>query len=426
MPIEPLEARRIEEPANASDEVMFARQAIFDRQLNVSGYELLFREHPDRLMGRQDGTAKTASLIFDSIATWGQAKITGGRPAHINFTTWLLLSDIPSMLDPGRTVIELVGEVEATESVLGACRVLRERGFRVALDNVRDSARVEPFRDVIDIVKVDFGILGPNARERIAGELISEARYELIAEKVQSPADFQQAVDLGFDRFQGVFLDRPELVTHRRIRGFRPHYIRMLAAVSCREIDFDEVADAVKSELSLSHHMLRLAGSAAAHQMSQVHSVREALVLLGERALHRAAMLTTVADLGSEVPVQLAVDSAIRARFCESLATAGLAEKPFDLFFLGMLSKIDALLDIPMADAVEGLPISDALTLALVDRAGRLGDVLMFVEAYERGDSSAVERAITQLGVDETQVGRCYREALAWAGEAFGSEPARR
>jgi EAL and modified HD-GYP domain-containing signal transduction protein len=86
-----------------------------------------------------------------------------------------------------------------------------------------------------------------------------------------------------------------------------------------------------------------------------------------------------------------------------------------DLFLLGLLSMMDAILQIPMSLVIDGLSLDADSTVMLVDNAGPLLPLYRLVWALERGAWGAVVRACDQLGLREESVAEAFSSAMGWA-----------
>ena len=405
---------------NDHGDVVVARQAIYDRSLRVVGYELLFRSATGERIETIGGTTASARVLSDYLTVHDRQSLTGGLPAFINFTRELVTGDLLKQLSPTQLAIEILEEIEPDEEVLAACRQLVRRGFTVALDDVSSLERLVAFDDAITLVKVDFLVVDEDELLRIA-RYAKQQGLVLLAEKVVTWDDFSEAIDLGFDRFQGYFLSTPTLVRHRTVRAFKSVYMRLLTAVQREEVDFDELASIIKTDLGLTNLMLRFANSAHAAQRRKIGSLKDALVIQGNEGVRRTVMLLLLADVGGGSPEQLAIDSVSRARFCELMAEGEheFEQPSFELFLLGMFSLLASILRVPVDQAIRDLPLPDAVRHALVEGEGDLATLLHLVEAYEHDDWEAVRRDASALGIDELAGARRIMEAWSWTGEAF-------
>jgi EAL and modified HD-GYP domain-containing signal transduction protein len=113
-------------------------------------------------------------------------------------------------------------------------------------------------------------------------------------------------------------------------------------------------------------------------------------------------------------PTELMRISLLRARFCELIAEQMDPTQSDAAFTVGLFSVLDALLDLPMKEALEPLPLAPAVEEALIDQSGMLGQILDCVFAYQRGHWEGVDR----LPHLSAALGNAYLEALAWSDSA--------
>jgi EAL and modified HD-GYP domain-containing signal transduction protein len=167
--------------------------------------------------------------------------------------------------------------------------------------------------------------------------------------------------------------------------------MELLNRLSNPDVSFDELVEIVRIDLGLSYRLLRAVNSAASGLVRPISSVREALVMLGHRQLRAWVLLMVVADASDVVEEQLTA-AMTRARMCELLAVHLRTVRPDVAFFGGLLSSLDFLLNMPMREVVERLPLEDTIGRALVSREGDLGRIIDTVAAYEVADLDALSR----------------------------------
>ncbi len=405
----------------AHAEFFVARQPILTRDSDVFAYELLFRSGPENVFTATDGTQATAELITGRILTVGLDQLSASRPAFINFTRNLLVNDYFTLLPPEQTVIELLEDIEIDGQVVDACRRLRSDGYRLALDDVTSLERYEPILDLVNFVKVDFQRASEAEREALARARGSRrSRIWALAEKVETQTQFHQALELGYDYFQGHFLSRPAMLSGKEIPAFKLSLMELLYAAHRPDFDFGELEAIVRHDVALSYKMLRFANAAAHGVRHRIESVKHALVMLGQEDVVRAVSLLALAGMGADKPEELAVRSVVRASMCEALAPkADLHDSKLDLFLLGMFSNVDVLLDIPMNEVVTRLPTSDEVNAALLTRPGRLRDVLELVIAYEDAHWPRVAALSERMAVEPAELPALYVDAVTQADDVF-------
>ncbi len=401
-------------------ESFIARQPIFDRDLNVYGYELLFRSGLVNACTEPDLDRAASKVIADSLQLTSIETLTGGRKAFINLTREVLVQEFSLALPRGLTVLEILEGVAPDEEVLHACERLKEAGFGLALDDFVYKPESEPLVRMADVVKVDFLSSKPPERESMARRLAPRG-IELLAEKLETQAELENARKLGYKFFQGYFFARPSILATRDIPGSKLQYLRILQEIHRRDVDFRRIEEIIRHDLSLCYKFLRYVNSAYFGWVDEVRNIRQALQLLGEKEVRKWVTLVVMATMAEDKPHELIVTAITRARFCELVApVARLASRADDLFLAGMLSLLDAVLDRPLPSVLSELPIDRDIRSALLEDAGPLRDTFACVLAYERGDWDAFSRWAAGLAVDEGSIPALHRDAVEWGRRAFG------
>lgn len=406
---------------DAATHVFVARQPIFDKRKRVIAYELLFRSGLQNSAGAINRTEAAAHVVSNAVLTFGLDTLIGTKKAFLNFTADHLISGVASLLPKDKVVIELLEDVEPTEAVLAAARHLRKQGYALALDDFEYSPRFEPLLELVQFVKVAFRQSTPAARNDVARRLGGRGLC-LLAEQVETLEEYQDALKAGYTYFQGYFFCRPEVVTKREITPARVTGMKLLQALNQTNLNYADMEDIIKRDVSVSHRLLRYINSAWFGFSMRIDSIRHALVLLGENDVRRWVALMALGGLGDRKPAELAVNAAIRGRLCEALAPAlGMQARSFDLFLLGAFSMMDAMLDRPMEDAVQDVPLPSEVEQALLGQANPLRDVLNLVQAYEAGRWDDVTAGVALLRLTEDVLPPLYFDAVEWARESFGA-----
>lgn len=400
-------------------EVCIARQPIFDRYRHVYGYELLFRS----VHGRPgvDADRATASVIADSLLRVGLGRITGGKRAFINFTRDTLVKGYATIFPRDQIVVEILEDVEQDPEVFDTCRQLKQAGYLIALDDFVCEDWTNPLLRFADIIKVDFRATPASARAHLP-RAIAYRKLKSLAEKVETRAEFDEAIELGFTYLQGYFFSRPLVLSGRDVPGFRLRYLEVLREINRPSLDFGEIEAIIKREPSLLYKLMTYINAAGFGFRTRITSVRQALALLGEDAVRKWASVVALAGLAQDRPPETLVTALVRARFCEQLAAAvGLGDRAEELFFLGLLSLLDVLTGRPMPELVTELPLADDVKLALLGNRTRPFDVLSCLLTYERGDWEAFALYAAKLRLPEAEVARVYLDAVAWGTESFAT-----
>jgi len=392
-----------------------ARQPILTKDEKVLGYELLFREAPDERHFHSDLETATTSII-DTLNVVGFDAVCDGRLAFINCTEQMLLKEFFLLLPPDQVVIELQ-TVPVNQAVAEACMQLRQKGYKIALDNFILDDRREPLAIYADFLKVDIRNHSFAQNAALAAKHATRNR-QMLAEKVETRVQLLEASTTGYTLFQGYFFRYPERMRARHIPANQATQLRLLQVISAVEVNLDDVEDLIKHDASLCYRLLRYLNSPLVGMPSPVRSVRHAMALLGERELVRWLRMATTLAMGQDKCSDLVLSSLVRARFCE-LISPKIDQGKSDLFLIGMVSLMDAILEIPMGVVVEGLAFDaatkDALLGAKKGSETPLTPLYRLMLAREEGDWEEVTAQARKLNLSLPQVNRAYNEAMVWA-----------
>jgi len=393
-----------------------ARQPILKADEKVFGYELLFRDGVENQFAGRDSDHASRSVL-DSFLLMGLDVLCDGRQAFINFTRGILLSDYITLLPPRQIVVEILESIAPDDSVVSACRNLKEAGYLIALDDfTHNDARVA-LTGLADIIKVDFRLTPPGELAGIVDRY--GKRSMMLAEKVETQQEFRAAKELGFSYFQGYFFCRPEMVPTTRLSPNQMNHLRMLQAASRPELNPREIEQLVKSEPSICYRLLRYLNSSLFGFSGEIRSIRHALTLLGERETRRWLHLVATLAAGRSKTSALILAALVRARFCELLGRE-LGRRDSDFFLLGLLSLMDAILEMPMAEIMKSVSIDAECKAALLEQTGAAAVVYQLVLAQEAGDWPRVSEFARQLRLSDEEIADHHWRAMKWAREMTG------
>lgn len=401
-------------------DVFVARQPIFTKSQKIFGYELLFRNSLDNAYNCNDGDQATSDVIYNSFFTIGMDNLTGGKRAFINFTENLLKKEIPMLLPKELVVVEILENVEPTIELIEACKKLKKAGYLLALDDFVFQPKFVPLLDLADIIKIDFLSTTGHDRKRVIQD-VGDRGIKFLAEKVETRADFEQAVKLGYAYFQGYFFSKPIVLKGKDIPTNKVNQLRVIRVL--RELEkenfkFGAIEQFIMYDVTLSYQLLRFINSVAFSLANEISSVKHALVLLGKNEIFKWISLIVMRTVGDNKTDGILVTSLARAKFCELIAEkAGLKEREPELFMMGMFSLIDVFIRRPLKDILAELPISEDVKGALLGETNKLSKVYRLTLAYERAEWTDFTMYAANLGIKEEDIPDYYKKAVAWADE---------
>lgn len=401
------------------DHFFLARQPILDRQQQLVAYELLFREAHCDAAGVTDDVVATATVIAHA-AELGMEQVVGQQMAFINVDGAALMSDFIRFLPRERVILEILETVKATPAVLARVRELKRAGFRFALDDVVGASDdVELLAPLVDVIKIDiqnmpFDLLGALAR-RFGGA-------KLLAEKVETLAQFEHCLALGFTYFQGYYFARPAILSGKKIAPSELAILRLLDLIDA-EVDNAEIERCIKHDALISINLLRLVNTPAVGARSRIDTLGQALAVLGRRQLRRWLQILLYVKPGAARQfisplLQMAVT---RGKLIELIAQQrhpGQRTCADIGFTVGIMSLMDAMFSVPMADIIASVKMPDEVSAALLARGGDYGRMLELVELVERADCGpALARAMDALGLSAAELNAIQIAAFEWVGE---------
>jgi c-di-GMP-related signal transduction protein len=391
---------------NPAHLVHVGRQPIFDRAGDVVAYELLFRGSMDAVEAGRRDTYATSHVIVNAFTEFGIGEVAAGRMCFINLTQEFLTGELKLPFGPENVVLEVLETVVIDDQVIAGITALVADGYHIALDDFVWGEGHERLLSLASYVKLDLLDGDLNRLEEIVTACRRHPDIQLVAERLETPAQLAIADHYGMELRQGYALSRPQVLTASSISPSRLRRLELLSALSAPDTKLDSVLSIIASDPALTLRVLRATNSAAHAAAARVSSVRQEVVLIGLPQIRQWAMLMVIDDVAEATEDQL-ITALTRARLSENVAAAlGVAVE--DAFMAGLITGVATLLNMTNASLSDQLPLSAEIADALLDGIGPVGRVLQIVDAYERGD--LVPECPT-LAAD-------YMDALRWSTRA--------
>jgi EAL and modified HD-GYP domain-containing signal transduction protein len=395
-----------------------ARQPIFNKNKNLFAYELLFRDSLNNVFPDIDGDEATCKMIEGSQFSMGLSDFTANKPAFINFTFETLSKGYPEMLTTDEVVIEILETVKPGKKLLAICKDLYEKGYTIALDDYEHQCVWEHFYPYIKIIKIDLQMTSFDEFKEIKKATTEFPHIEFLAEKVETYEEYNQALELGFDYFQGFFFAKPEVVKSKSLSPSQISMTELLYETCKSELNLISITAVFERDVTLSYKLLRYANSPIFRRGSEISTIKQALIILGSSELKRFIGLMFAANANPDKPSELINASMTRAKFCELVAHQ--VKSPIDVsiaFLTGLMSMIDAILDERLESILTKLPLCQEIKDTLLSNEGTLAEIIKLVDLISRADWDNCTAIIDELGLEKTMVIESYNQALAWADE---------
>lgn len=389
-------------------DILMARQPIYDQQLNVVAYELLYRSK-DSLQNNliDDGNSATSQVLLNNYTSIYQSGKLTQLPAFINLTKEMVKSDHIPELSRQHIVMEILEGMEVDDELIAGVQRFVDQGYRVALDDFIYSPEFDPIIRMAHIVKLDILEMTHDEVVRHV-EILKPFGVTLLAEKIETQAEFESCLALGFKLFQGYFLCRPQLVEGKQLSSNEMVMVELMSVLANPDVTPASIEAVIKKDPQLTFRILRIVNSSFYSLTRKIEGLEEAIVLLGIAEIKRWCALIAFSDQTGK-PQELTRHTLIRARMCEILAENNPEMSGSTAFMMGVVSGLDALLDIPIEEILEQVFLSDEIEKAILVGEGPYGELLNCVNNLIQGHWNKLSSEHS-----EQDLSASYIESLSW------------
>ena len=396
-------------------EILFARQSIYGADNSLFAFECLYRG--STLHSKRDDAPQKATLeLIDKMCTsLVEDNLLLDKPLFINIDSQLLFDDGFFTLPNSNLYYEILETVPITDEVIHRLQLLVRRGFRFALDDFALEMERVPLLKYMSVIKFDIPLIPLHNLERFLNQQELH-NCLLLAEKVETQDTYEKGVSLGFHLFQGYYLEKPKIVSGQQLQANQQAALQLVANLTRSTIEVDEVAELVSRDPVITIKLLKLVNSPLYNLIREVSSIREAVVILGIDVVKQWAIILSLVN-SSDCPYELFRQLLTRAKTLSLIGDSkeinvDFAHPKSEFFLAGILSGVDAILGVDLANILKKLALPPHLLEAVVSHKNSLGDLLQKAIGMERFDDSIFEV------MDDRQLmlfTRSYRLSLKWA-----------
>ncbi|MCQ3828376.1 HDOD domain-containing protein [Microbulbifer elongatus] len=393
-------------------DVLLACRPVFTRNHDVAAFELLLQGETARKGATLRQIEASSPIIMGNYNQVYQRGQTKSVPGFLKVTDDVIFAPGLPTLPQQHYILEVAEDVLLTSERVERLKEMAKRGYRIALSNYDpDDVELDALLDVVHIVKLDTDQMS-DSQLRTAITKLRTHGVETLADNLKTRERFATCVKLGFTYYQGDFLSVPSPVKGKKISGNKALLLELLNELQNPTASPMRLEEIALQDAKLTYRILKLVNSAAVSLHREVRSISQAIGLLGMKEIQRWASLFLIEGEQGK-PEELTRKMLIRGRMCEVLAEICGNGNASDNFIVGLLSLLDAMMDISMSELMEQVPLSQSVKDALLHRYGSLGDVLNEVELYEQGRFSELSLLDSQP-IYET----AYRHSVSWARQA--------
>jgi len=399
----------VTEPSFIED-LFIGRQPIYDENLNVVAYELLFRSGEANAANVIDGDSATTDVLLNAITEIGIEQLVGAHRAFINLTHnhVLQMAEKPFHEIKDRLVLEVLEDIKAEQPVVEAITLLAQKGFKIALDDFIYDESLQPLVDIADIIKIDLMALSREELDEQVKILKDDSR-KLLAEKVETEEEYEHCKTLGFHYYQGYYFSKPQIISGQKLPSNKLAAMELLSKLQDPDSSIEDLATTISHDITMSVRVLRYLNSAQFGLGKEIESIQKAIIMLGSNTIRNLANLVAMSKVEGK-PHELIITSMVRARMAENIANRIDSDRDVS-FTTGLLSIIDSLMNQDMQTLTNSLPLPANIKTALLKHEGELGKILKCVLSYELGDWD--NASYGELSIDEIR--DSYLDAIQWA-----------
>lgn len=398
--------------------MFIARQPIFKRNLMVYGYELLYRSAIQSKSFDGVSSQKATATVISGLFELGIDQIVEDKYAFINFDEDFILSSYLELIPSDRLIIEMLENIEINKNLINRLKELKDKGYKIALDDFVEDLEDYPLVPIADIIKFDLMETPLESIKKDVNLAICQNKI-LLAEKIETKEEFLKAKEMGFHLFQGYFFSKPSIAGKSCEKTTsKVQYNRILLELKKEEPSYQVLAEIIEKDVNLTYRLLRISSLRTEDEL--IYSVKRALTYMGMKEIERWISILMLQDLGQSKPTELMKISLIRTKFAESIAMyARLNDKRHEAALMGLFSTLDAMLDQTMEDALKDMALPSSITEALIYQRGVLYPIYELFIAYEKGDWSKSLKISNSINMAANIIYEEYLAAIKWANEVF-------
>ena len=381
------------------------RQPIKNAENKIIGYEIQYHGENQAFSGGDTAASNdfaAADTIYNFL-TQNTDKLLRGSLNFMTFTTTLLMKKTPRLFDKDELVIQIDDSVIIHPLAMRMVQQYAKDGYQVAVNEFQFAPRYLGILDGIDYIKLNFQSTPELSLKNII-EIAHSMKKKCIAVGIDREELYQKAVKLGVDALEGTYVAE-KLTTRAHSSGYlQSNFFRLMVAVTRDEPDVEEIEHIISIDATLTYGLLKMANSCYFAMRHRVTTVRQAIMTMGLNELKQWVYLLSASNAenqmeeGAEEFLRM---SFMRASFCSSLMNYAKdmpISKP-DAYLMGMFSTLNYLIDAPLEEILEQVPLRQEAKEALLHHTGRCGMLYDLALCYERADWGRIDELAEGLGI---------------------------
>ncbi|MFK5938606.1 MAG: EAL domain-containing protein [Sulfurimonas sp.] len=365
--------------------IFISKQKMIDRKHNTYAYELIFKNDSDEIQSLSSNVRDTSKLIMSSISSTELNKLLGKKAlAFINVNEEVLSKGILDVLDKDRFILNILEDINLSEKVISKIVQYRKRGFRLSLEHFDSSATmIKKFSrlfNYIDIIKMDIALSEPSNLEKVMKKF-QDTRVKLLAQNIENKKDMHRYFEMGFDYFQGYYIDKPEVIEVINSKEPNQFVILQLIKIIKDNKTTDEIESFIKLQADLSFKLVQFFNNYKSMDVP-IESLTQVITLMGRDNLLRWLMVYLYSELSKDTASKTILDLAIkRAERMEAEANHDLKDKAY---LAGMFSMLSSIFETDIKELMDYVNMDKDITMLVLEKKGVFAGSLMRAEEAEK------------------------------------------
>ena len=397
-------------------DLLLTRQAVFDRNRNIHAYDLIFEDYKDSV--DYEAIENKRIKFICNLGTSGLSNFTDNKKSFCNFTYVSLLEGIPELLGKDNIIVQISSKINNINNIRSDLNDLKESNFEIAyvIKNINDYN--EDICSLIDIFKIDFNNLSEYDIRKLSSKIRRDnPMCELFANNIDNEEKYNLAEELNFNYFSGKFYSNPVAFLDKDIAVKNSNRFDIVIELLKEDLDIERLEYIIKTDLSISYKLIRFLNSPVFGFVQNINSIRQAIMLLGEKGLRRWLTLVVVSEMYNTRNEEMMNNTIIRGRFCELVAEKIGILKGEKAFMVGLFSELNVLFEKYMKDILKNLHLEKEVSDALLGKENILKSILELVKAYEKMDVKSVKFYSKDLEIDEMILFELYSQSIDWLND---------
>lgn len=389
---------------------LLARQPIYNKDNQLFAFELLYRNSSENVADIDDDFKATSELIANFCTGNLDEELCANSPVFINVDLEFITSDCFFSSPPLNVVFEILETVEITKESINTIKILSRKGFRFALDDFDLKGQHSKLFPYIAYLKLDVQAQSLDDVETFITHL-DDFGFTLLAEKVEDKQCFDRCVSMGIEFFQGYYLQRPELITGKKVSSNKQVALQLITELNREDISNTEITAVIAADPRMTFKLLKIVNCPLYPFKREIENIHEAVIMLGIDVIKQWAQILTLTSECVQ-PLELFRTLLVRAKTCELYAKKLKLGNGQDYFTIGLFSGLDAVLNMSLAAVLNEVQLSPHIKEALQKREKRMSNILFVVRSYERKPIAVIRALPDDKG---TALADCYWQGVKWA-----------